>query len=106
MKFAPISISASGDNLLVPAVNGRFFRVLTYVITSDTAMTFSWKSGGTNLSGEMSIPANGSIVSPFGPPSPLGLLGSLQTSYSEDLIIHTSVNGNLTGHIVYIEVVV
>lgn len=106
MKFAPINISASGDNVIASAVAGRFFRILTYVLTSDTSLTFTWKSGSTSLSGEMSIGANGSIVSPFGPPSPLGLLGSLQTNYSEDLIINTSTNGNLTGHIVYIEVVV
>jgi len=106
MRYAPINITTSGDNVLVPGISSRMLRVLSYVITSDTAMTITWKSGSTPLSGAMNIPANTAIVVPFGPPSPYGIVGNLQANYNDDLVINTSTNGNLTGHMVYLEVAV
>jgi|GEM_PF-561049 len=103
MRYISIDISTSGDTTIYPFVAGRFFRVLSYTLTSDTAMTFKWKSGTNDISGAMSIAASGSIVVPFGPISPLGLIGNLQTNFNEDLIIETSSAGNLTGHLVLIE---
>lgn len=106
MRYAPINITTSGDNTIVASISFRMIRVLSYVLTTDTAMTVTWKSGSTNLSGAMNMPANTSLVIPFGPITPMGLVGSLQTNFDEALIINTDTNGNLTGHISYIEVAV
>lgn len=106
MKQAPISITTSGDNTIIPAVLSRRFNILAYVLTSDTTMTFTWKSDSTDLSGAMTIAANSSIVVPLGPSTPFGNTPNLQTNFYENLVINTSTNGNLTGHLVYVEVAV
>lgn len=57
-----ISFSASGDNVVIPAVAGQSIKVfqLFLVVSATTNLTF--KDGPTALDGPLDMTANGSIV--------------------------------------------
>ncbi len=57
-----IDFSATGDNVVVPAVPGQVVKVfqLFLVLSADTNLTF--KDGGAAFSGSLPMKANGSIV--------------------------------------------
>lgn len=60
--FAVVSATASGANTLVAADGTRKIKVLSYVLVCDGAVTATFKSGSTALSGAMSFVANGGVA--------------------------------------------
>lgn len=46
-----VSISASGDNVVIPAIPGQLIQVYGVVLSLDTETTVQFKSGTTALSG-------------------------------------------------------
>ena len=61
----PINFAASGDNVIIPAVAGKFiwmYRIL-FVVGAATSLTFiDGTPGGTVLSGAFPFSAGGSMV--------------------------------------------
>lgn len=68
-KFAAIDVAASGDNTLVAAVTGKKLRVLSLALVAAGAVVARLESGagGTALTGQMTLGANGILVLPFNP---------------------------------------
>ena len=67
VKFAVIDAATSGDNTLVAAVTGKKIRVLSLFLVASAAVTVRFESGagGTALTGQMSLAANGVLSLPF-----------------------------------------
>jgi len=99
-KFAVISASSSGDNTIVAAVTSKKIRVLGYVIVAAGTVGVTWKSGtgGTALSGLMSLTANTGIAAAYCP------VGLLETGSGVLLNLTLDAAVAVTGHLVYIEV--
>lgn len=94
-RFKKIDIAASGANEIVPAVSGGRIRVVGYSVVATGAVTATWKSGTTALSGAMSIAANGVVsVAAEG--------GVIETAVGEALNITLSGAVQLSGHLSYI----
>lgn len=98
-KFVSVSASSSGNNTLVAAVTGKKIRVLSYSLVAAGAVTVKFQSGstGTDLTGAMSIAANGTV-------SADSVNGLFETAAST--LLNLSLGGavSVTGHITYIEV--
>ena len=62
LLFAVIDTAVSGDNTIVAADATRKIKVVSYVVVGDAALLVRWKSGATNLSGAMSLAANGGVA--------------------------------------------
>lgn len=94
MSFAPISASASGDNVIVQDPgNGSKVKVISYVLVADGAVNAQWKGTGT-ASGAMPLVAN-SGVSANG-----GFLPMFQTTGG--LILNLSAAVGVKGHVAYV----
>lgn len=93
-KFAVIT-ATSGAPTVVAAITGRKIRVLEYVFTSTTAQGVKWQSGSTDLSGNITIDANGGI-------SAKNELGLVETAAGEALKLTPDGAGTINGHIVYV----
>lgn len=64
-----IAASTSGDNTLVAAVTGKKIVVVSGMLIAAAAVTVRFESGagGTALTGQMALPANGGFVLPYDP---------------------------------------
>lgn len=90
-----VAISAAAETQeLRAAIAGRQFEVLSYAFVCDAASTVTFKSGSTNISGPMSIAANGGVSSDGGGEA------LFTTAVGEALNITNSA-GNVGGHITY-----
>lgn len=90
-----VAISAAAETQeLRAAIAGRQFEVLSYAFVCDAASTVTFKSAATNISGAMSIAANGGVSSDGGGTS------LMTTNVGEALNITNSA-GNIAGHITY-----
>lgn len=60
----PINVSASGDNVIVPAVAGSAVKAYRFLLVATAAVTVQIKDGvgGTALTGPMSLAANEELV--------------------------------------------
>lgn len=67
VKYAVVDHAGSGDNTLVAAVTGKKIRVLSLFLVAAGAVTVRFESGagGTALTGQMSMAANGVLQLPF-----------------------------------------
>jgi len=99
-KFAIIDAATSGDNTLVAAVAGAKIRVLAYVLVASAAVTVRFEdgAGGTALSGQMQLAANGGAVAPFSP------VGWFETTANTLLNLELSGAISVDGHLIYVEV--
>ena len=101
-KFAVIDAASAGDNTLVAAVASKKIRVTSlYLInghTSTQTIRFESGAGGTALSGQMVIAANGGFVLPYNPNG--WFETAVNTLLNLELAGATTVDGSLT----YIEV--
>lgn len=96
IRRAAIS-AASTDNTLVAAAGAnKVIRVLSYVIDAAGALTarFEDGTGGTALSGQMALAANGGIVAPHNP------YGWFETSANTLLNLELSTS-SVSGHLTY-----
>jgi len=103
MLSQPISVSASGVNLVVPATPGRRIRVLGFLLSGAAAVNVQWQDGAAaNLSGLLTIPAAGAnLVAPIAPP----VVGSGQywmiTGISQSLVLNLSAAVAVGGIVVF-----
>lgn len=101
MPYAAISASSSGDNTIVAAVTGKKIRVQNYTILAAGAVSITWKSGSTAISGAMPLAANGGMAPSAGTATATGLDGVLQTAGGEALVLNLSAAVAVGGHIRY-----
>ena len=103
MKYAKIDVAGTGNETIIPAVAGKKFRVLDYLVTSANNATVAWKSSaGTALSGDMHIASNGNIVAVGGYPTPAGMFGLFETLPGEGLLLDAT--HACGGHLTYQEI--
>jgi hypothetical protein len=80
-QFAVISASAAGDNTIVAGPAGKKIRVLTYHLVAAAAVTLTWKSGATAISGPMPLAPPGVLAVPF------AITGVLKTLNAADALV-------------------
>lgn len=99
-KFIPIDHAVSGDNTLVAAVNPKKIRVLSVLLVAAAAVTVRFESGagGTALTGQMNVIANGGFVLPFNPK------GWFETASNTLLNLELSGAVSVDGCLSYVEV--
>lgn len=99
-KFAIIDHATSGDNTLVAAVAGKKIRVLALFLVAAGAVVARLEggAGGTALTGQMTLAANGTLVLPFNP------LGWFETAASTLLNLELGGAVSADGSLLYIEV--
>lgn len=99
-KFAAIDVTTSGNNTIVSAVSTKKIRVLAYVLVASAAVTVRFEdgAGGTALTGQMQLAANGGVSSGFCP------VGFFETSATTLLNLELSGATSVDGHVVYVEV--
>ena len=106
VKFAKIDIAGtSGDNVIVTGSTypSQQLMILSYVVVTDTNCLMTFKSGASDdMSGPMSILANGGISASssfLAPATPFGLMKTVAAG--NDIIINLDVTANVGGHICY-----
>lgn len=71
IKHAAIDAATQGDNTIISAVTGKKIRVLSLFIvnghTSTQTVRFESGAGGTALTGQMILGANGDLILPYNP---------------------------------------
>lgn len=101
-KYATIDAASAGDNTLVSAVVGKKVRVTSLFVvnghTSTQTVRFESGAGGTALTGQMILGANGGFVLPYNPNG--WFETGVNTLLNLELAGATTVDGALT----YIEV--
>lgn len=99
-KFAKIDNATSGDNTLVAAVTSKKIRVLAAFLVASAAVNVRFESGagGTALTGQMNVGANGGFVLPFNP------VGWFETAVTTLLNLELSGATSVDGCLVYVEV--
>lgn len=97
IKFAVIN-QAAGDATVVAAVTGKKIRVMSYVVTADTANTLVQfeSTTSTAISGDMRFPDNGILAANCVP------FGCFETAAGELLNVQAT-TGAVDGHITYAE---
>jgi hypothetical protein len=106
MKFVKIDLTASGDAVIATGIEGKKFRVITYLVCSTVNCLVTFKSGSTAITGPMAVGAYSNIFNGNTEMIPFGLIGVLETNAGEDLVINLSANSVVGGHILYQEVMI
>lgn len=102
MLTGVINASSSGDNTLLAANANARIRVHAYVIVAAGAVSVTFKSGGSTLTGAMPLAANGGVSSPSAIPTPVEQLACLFfTAKNEALVLNLSGAVAVTGHFSY-----
>jgi len=98
VKFAVIDAATSGNNELVAAVTGMRIKVVALCIVAAGAVTARLESGagGTALTGQMALPANGILVWPEG--------SWVMTAVGQNLNLELSGAVSCDGCLVYEEI--
>lgn len=95
-RFASIDQDAAGSTTVVAAVPGYRIVLMNYLVALDAAGSFIWKSGSTQLTGEIPCAEDGGVMaSSDNPDWPL-----MVTAVGEALVL-TSAVGVADGHIAY-----
>jgi hypothetical protein len=97
-KFAVISASASGDNVLVASVASKKIRVLSYVIMSEGTVAVTFRQGTTAITGAFPLVINTGISAAYNP------LGFFETPVTTALNLNLSAAIGVRGHLTYVEV--
>lgn len=99
-KSVAVQASTSGDNTLVAAVTDKKIRVLACVLIATTAVTARFESaaGGTALTGQMPLGANGGFTLPYNPH------GWFETVAGQLLNLELGGAVAVAGVLVYVEV--
>lgn len=101
VQYASVDVATLGDNTLVAAVTGKRIRVVAlFLVASGGANTLRFESGagGTALSGQFNLAANGQLVLPF------NTAGWLQTAAAALLNLELSAATSVDGALAYVEV--
>jgi len=99
MPSLPITISASGDNTLLPARANMRYVLNGCILHPAAAVTATWKSGANTLSGPMPLASKRSLREDFSP------LGRLQTNFGEALALNLSGAVTVAGHLSFSTVI-
>jgi len=102
MPFVGINTAVSGQGALVAAVVGRKIRVINYGIIASGAVTVKFQSASTDLTGAMSIAANGGISASGTALGPNGFFGLFETASGEALNINLGGAIQVSGHLGYV----
>lgn len=95
--YAPISISSSGDNLIVSGVPKNYIRVIKYSLVCAGDVVITWVSDPAGaISGPMSFQSKGGISEPYCPE------GIMQAALGEDLVLNLSSGVSVGGLLTYI----
>lgn len=99
-KYAVIDAATLGDNTIVAAVTGKKIRVLAFFLVASGAVTVRFESGagGTALTGQMVLAANGALALPFNPE------GWFETAAAALLNLELSAATSVDGAVVFQEV--
>ena len=99
IKYEVIDDATSGNNTIISAVTGKRIVVLQYVLIASGAVTVRFESGagGTALTGQMQIAANGGVSANCAP------YGCFATAAAALLNMELSGATSVDGHITYIE---
>lgn len=90
--------AASGQTALVAApANGQAIYVVSYVVVAAGAVTVKFQSGNTDITGTMSLAANGGLVCAGRPESPV-----LKCGANAALNINAGGAVQLSGHFSYV----
>lgn len=108
MRYAKIAETSSGLKTIVAAVSGCKIRVISYLLSTDTATTLIWKSDATALSGSISLGANAPIQdgTNSAASSMEGYLGLFETIADEALKLNIADTAIVGGYITYITIAV
>lgn len=100
VKYAVIDAATLGNNTLVAAVAGKKLRVLAFFLVASGAVTARLQSGagGTALTGQMVMAANGVLSVPFNPE------GWCETAAGALLNLELSAAVSVDGALTYVEV--
>jgi len=101
MLTIKVQASVAGDSIVIPGMANKKIRVLAYLITSSNQNMVKWKSGSTEISGELHIPSGGNIVIHMGDLWPSGGLPALECGIGENLVINIQQSQSIGGHITY-----
>ncbi len=100
VKYAVINPPATATaNTIVAAVTGKKIVVLSYTLVAAGAITVTWRSDATLISGPLAFAANGGTAPATTPEAPL-----LETAAGQALILLNSAAVQVGGHLTYIEV--
>jgi len=103
VKYAKIAINGTGDEVVIPGIAGKKLRILDYIVASGNNAILTWKSsGGTELSGQMHVAANGNLVAVGGYQTPAGMFGLFETLPGEGLLLNS--DKACGGHLTYQEI--
>jgi hypothetical protein len=95
LQFAPISTAASGATQLVAAQGGALkIKVVSYVLVASSAVTVKFQQGSTDVTGAMSLAANGGIVV-------ASVAHMFETAANAALNINLGGAVQVSGHIAY-----
>lgn len=95
IKRAAINVASSGDNTVVAAVTGTKIVVTHYFIMPASAVTVTWKSGSTEITGNIQLAANGG-GNDSSPDE-----GLFETAEGEALILNLGGAVAVDGYLVY-----
>lgn len=94
--FAKVDTASSGQTAIVAADATRKIKVVSYVLVADGAVTAKWQNASTDLTGAMSLSANGGV-------SAIGNFDShiMETSVNQALNLNLGGAVGVRGHISY-----
>jgi hypothetical protein len=96
---AKIDTAAPGDNTVVAADANRRIKVLSYRLAVGGAVSLTWKSGPTALTGAMPHAPGQGAPSPSAPPG--AEPGVLEAAAGQPLVLHLSAAVQVSGHVSY-----
>lgn len=100
VKYASITATGAGDNQAVTAVTNRKIRAVGYTVIADAAEVIQFQDdGGANLSGTISLAANGGIAEMSAPE-----VGVFQSAVGQGIDVNNVGGADVDGHMAYIEV--
>lgn len=100
VKYAQFGGANAGDNQIMAAVTNKKIRCVGYAMVADAAEVVQFQDdAGNNLSGTISLAANGGVV--HSAPSNVGVFQSVM---SQGIDINNVGGADVDGHMAYIEV--
>lgn len=102
LEFAAIDTASSGDQVIITGDKRKKIKVVSYVFVANAALAVRWISkpaSGTskNLSGAMSLAANGGVSATGGDPA--GWL--FETEQGHDLVLNLGTAVQISGHVAF-----
>lgn len=91
-----VSISSSGDNIIVSGVSGQRMRIVAFALQAQGTVNWKFMSGVTNLTGVFNWQTREGLAQKIEPPAAL-----FSTLTGDNLIINLSGAVSVTGWVTY-----